>query len=514
MELKKLAISVAVLVPAMLVQILLAVWLLPEEDAVVLILIPLILFTAFLCTAIMLPCGVLWKTRLYTHALFQYAGGFLYIALCFTPLAPWMNLTAVYTVYFLLYYVFGAIQLPLNIRLRKRGYCPAYCLFYPFLSAKKRNNLLFAGLNRKAKPFRFDTGTVRGEIAGAYLAAGRNKNFAYGNICVSVTAEPCGGWDSGAFSKLSKKLAKKAFRAVGYAVKGNALNVMILPDSARYGAGKKIILKFFSARYGDAFSFAATQFSYFDRDVLGALLPGYTDNPLIYFSEPLTDERLTAEGLRYGYFTGLAPVVRTLFSVRMPDGVSNERMDELLGQLKQRDFDGVYTLRAAAAESENPESAPPENFFLLSENIAPADGVSASACQASFALDLYRELTDARSNKPREEIERLENYLVKTLRKVRLRSEDVVYEEFGALTLEELDEAGLTALPGTNRWTAAKNTPKIEALFRLIAEWKRPPAPRAVLSARDCREFPETLKKLYNFFRDTEAICIGWEILS
>lgn len=80
--------------------------------------------------------------------------------------------------------------------------------------------------------------------------------------------------------------------------------------------------------------------------MLGALLPGYTDNPLIYFSEPLTDERLTAEGLRYGYFTGLAPVVRTLFSVRMPDGVSNERMDELLGQLKQRDFDGVYTLRA------------------------------------------------------------------------------------------------------------------------------------------------------------------------
>lgn len=137
MELKKLAISVAVLVPAMLVQILLAVWLLPEEDAVVLILIPLILFTAFLCAAIMLPCGVLWKTRLYTHALFQYAGGFLYIALCFTPLAPWMNLTAVYAVYFLLYYVFGAIQLPLNIRLRKRGYCPAYCLFYPFLSAKK-----------------------------------------------------------------------------------------------------------------------------------------------------------------------------------------------------------------------------------------------------------------------------------------------------------------------------------------------------------------------------------------
>ena len=36
MELKKLAISVAVLVPAMLVQILLAVWLLPEEDAVIL----------------------------------------------------------------------------------------------------------------------------------------------------------------------------------------------------------------------------------------------------------------------------------------------------------------------------------------------------------------------------------------------------------------------------------------------------------------------------------------------
>lgn len=297
-------------------------------------------------------------------------------------------------------------------------------------------------------------------------------------------------------------------------MKGNALNVMILPDSARYGAGKKIILKFFSARYGDAFSFAATQFSYFDRDVLGALLPGYTDNPLIYFSEPLTDERLTAEGLRYVYFTGLAPVVRTLFSVRMPDDISNERMDELLGQLKQRDFDGVYTLRAAAAESEDPESAPRENFFLLSENIAPADGVSASACQASFALDLYRELTDARGNKPREEIERLENYLVKTLRKVRLRSEDVVYEEFGALTLEELDEAGLTALPGTNRWTAAKNTPKIEALFRLIAEWKRPPAPRAVLSARDCREFPETLKTLYAFFRDTEAICIGWEILS
>ena len=64
----------AVLVPAMLAQILLAVWLLPEEDAVILILIPLILFTAFLCTAIMLPCGVLWKTRLYTHALFQYAG--------------------------------------------------------------------------------------------------------------------------------------------------------------------------------------------------------------------------------------------------------------------------------------------------------------------------------------------------------------------------------------------------------------------------------------------------------
>ena len=97
---------------------------------------------------------------------------------------------------------------------------------------------------------------------------------------------------------------------------------------------------------------------------------------------------------------------------------------------------------------------------------------------------------------------------------MRLRSEDVVYEEFGALTLEELDEAGLTALPGTNRWTAAKNTPKIGALFRLIAELKRPPAPRSVLSARDCRELPETLKTLYNFFRDTEAICIGWEILS
>lgn len=40
--------------------------------------------------------------------------------------------------------------------------------------------------------------------------------------------------------KAQQKLAKKAFRAVGYAVKGNALNVMILPDSVRYGAGKRL----------------------------------------------------------------------------------------------------------------------------------------------------------------------------------------------------------------------------------------------------------------------------------
>ena len=186
------------------------------------------------------------KVRLWTHYVMSLLCCLLFILLC-GACSSLAALGIALGAYFLVYYVLGVVQIPLNIRYAKEGYARFYRPFYPFLSKKRRQLLLFP-LNAGAKERFFFSGEgSEGCLEGDYLHM--SEDLSRGGIFLDryfLEAETKDRpWTPEDQERAVGRMAALGARTVGFVRREGKLRFLILPAPERYGAAKQELSRLF-----------------------------------------------------------------------------------------------------------------------------------------------------------------------------------------------------------------------------------------------------------------------------
>ena len=186
------------------------------------------------------------KVRLWTHYVMSLLCCLLFILLC-GACSSLAALGIALGAYFLVYYVLGVVQIPLNIRYAKEGYARFYRPFYPFLSRRRRQILLFPLNAGKKERFFFSGQGSEGCLEGDYLHM--SEDLSRGGIFLDryfLEAEAEDRpWTPDDQERAVGRMAALGARTVGFVRRAGKLRFLVLPAPERYQAAREELFRLF-----------------------------------------------------------------------------------------------------------------------------------------------------------------------------------------------------------------------------------------------------------------------------
>lgn len=482
------------------------------------------------------------KQRFLTHSVMLYLSEYAIIFLSsFTSLPTAAVFGVAAGAYALVYYVFGAVQIPLNIVYRGMGYRKFYSLFYPLLSKRRRELLLFGGKEQRQERFSFDANGKRGEMAGDFFyVTGRE----YGGVVLPdkyLDSEfVSSDWSGEDFSALAERLGRYGVRAVGYNIcRKNGqerVNIFALPDAAGYKKAKAELNKFFKKR-GIAAETFLLPYDDFENDVRAELLPYPVQIHLfqLYTDKPFCRERVDFESKVQTFLLKDAlrknfGVAAFRFMVGFPTGTKYADMKKFVLDAEKDGFlcDDIFCVEK---KEELGEDTSDELFGVIVEsrtnyvhfskllNLNPC--LTSAEIRLSWALSVYHNYYAVSMEeymksggrvtvreKDEKKLRFAEKMIVSLLQSIRSEAEDdLMFSADSLFSFDDFKEAGLIWVSGRkNGWVISNETPKIRRIFEIVngMEKKLP-------EEFDASELTEAMEKMYAAAVAGGALSIVWE---
>ena len=452
-----------------------------------------------------------FSARLFVHAALACLA--LWASICCMPFGIPAMLALPLGGYFILYYVLGIVQIPLNICYHRRGYRLFYRPFYPFYKKRDREMLLLRGAEEGKKRFFFEASGVKGEIDSTFFYVSGNR---YGRVilpefCLSAEFADLGRTDK-LFTLLARKVRRYGFRAVGYRIEGGRVLALLIPGDSHYRKGRAAITDFFNRR-NIAVKTEVVRYADFQVEVTGRILGAEFDpkSAIANTDVPFDREKALLHSSALVFLSenqlkksnGIAAV---FFVVSFPWEVSDRDMRAFA---EEREKEGFYCASlfvggdgsGASAQVGNDAAAASDFSNRGAEmEIRPADVhlgkqavffrivglnpalTSAQAC-LSWAMGVYRNafqttssayrkgMVAVRSGKQEANLAKAERIIRAAMRGIRPEEQDkddLMFSADSTFSFDELREAGLWWLKDRKCWAIREMSPEVQRLFEVL----------------------------------------------
>lgn len=476
------------------------------------------------------------RMRLFTHTIVSYAAAWIALACAAAGGGFAVALGASLGFYLLVYYVLGAVQLPLNIAYRRLGYSPRYSLFYPLLGKRRREMLLFG--TEEEERFAFDANGVRGECSTEFFFVQGRK---YGQVelpdqyLFSEFPLPQKGWTGKDFDAYAACARKKGFLAVGWRIAqtkgaGEAVRLIAIPDLKNYKKGKEALAAFFARRKIGTEIFPVDYRS-MEEDVLPELLPYRFNSEQLDMEvgKPFDDERVGFLGAalvamyREPLLARVGAYAPTFF-VGFPEGTGVEEMKRFAAA---REKEGFLCIGVISTDTEEKTGAFPvekgrSNYVYFEKLISFNPDLSPAQLLLGWALSVYRQvyhmtwaeyLANAGLPKAAEEdkkelaaAERLISVTLHGIGPAPEEADDLMFSGDMKFAYRDFLDAGLMWISDRRRWMVRTPNAAVERAFGLLAQLPD----RIKASVLSETELTQALRGLYDAAKEAGALRIGW----